>query len=533
MPTTAKTIKKVEEFGFTLSERPAKPASDNGPCEITEIGEHRPKLMGYLCLKGTKMDLRNLLVNPIIMQAAVDLYWVRKLPTSRTMNLEHTAEGLAWAQKVLAKEPHKQVDFFMANREEAIEQYGPPGKGDWNKDRKAKYAGSILYHCFQHLKQYDEDLADGTTDGEYVAFADARAAFEKAFDVELSDDFDDPRSPLLPGLQRPLCLAKDEGVSEFLNKLRVVLDYLCGVTAADRWVKLWTSPAGELSNIDISALMPKWWADRSDASDDVDTVLENLKNRLNPVQKKPSNPIDCFLTVKVEGDAEVGLLRLEEARNVSYPHRAKDLLTSRRVETEEVIVERAMYPPAEVVRPEPTHQPSAPPKWKSNWPRSMIDDIQLPTGQGRNSSHPTPAFVDEIKRAGRSGKDKWRNNPELAQRAISGVWLGTQKSTLRATTDRWMGHIRPIATRPVQRKAAQIDAVLQEKQMADHEAELKRLDFNHLLEPTDRQAKKQKFDCLLEKKSKRTQFMTSNDVLKRDDRESISLSRRSTMVSIL
>ncbi|KAK5706598.1 hypothetical protein LTR97_001588 [Elasticomyces elasticus] len=517
MPTTAKTIKKVEEFGFNLSERPAKPASDNGPCEITEIGEHRPKLMGYLCLKGTKMDLRNLLVNPIIMQAAVDLYWVRKLPTSRTMNLEHTAEGLAWAQKVLAKEPHKQVDFFMANREEAIEQYGPPGKGDWNKDRKAKYAGSILYHCFQHLKQYDEDLADGTTDGEYVAFADARAAFEKAFDVELSDDFDDPRSPLLPGLQRPLCLAKDEGVSEFLNKLRVVLDYLCGVTAADRWVKLWTGPAGELSNIDISALMPKWWADRSNASDDVDTVLENLKNRLNPVQKKPS----------------IRSIAFSPSRSRATPRFAHispggDVLTS-----EEVIVERAMYPPAEVVRPEPTHQPSAPPNWKSNWPRSMIDDIQLPTGQGRNSSHPTPAFVDEIKRAGRSGKDKWRNNPELAQRAISGVWLGTQKSTLRATTDRWMGHIRPIATRPVQRKAAQIDAVLQEKQMADHEAELKRLGFNHLLEPTDRQAKKQKFDCLLEKKSKRTQFMTSNDVLKRDDRESISLSRRSTMVSIL
>ncbi|KAK4961211.1 hypothetical protein LTR10_001701 [Elasticomyces elasticus] len=38
---------------------------------------------------------------------------------------------------------------------------------------------------------------------------------------------------------------------------------------------------------------------------------------------KPYNPIDCFLTVKVEGDAEVGLLRLEEARDVSYPHRAK------------------------------------------------------------------------------------------------------------------------------------------------------------------------------------------------------------------
>ncbi|KAK3654641.1 hypothetical protein LTR56_003914 [Elasticomyces elasticus] len=30
---------------------------------------------------------------------------------------------------------------------------------------------------------------------------------------------------------------------------------------------------------------------------------------------KPYNPIDCFLTVKVEGDAEVGLLRLEEARD--------------------------------------------------------------------------------------------------------------------------------------------------------------------------------------------------------------------------
>ncbi|KAK5681051.1 hypothetical protein LTS10_006811 [Elasticomyces elasticus] len=38
---------------------------------------------------------------------------------------------------------------------------------------------------------------------------------------------------------------------------------------------------------------------------------------------KPYKPIDCFLTVKVEGDANVGLLRLEDARDVSYPHRDK------------------------------------------------------------------------------------------------------------------------------------------------------------------------------------------------------------------
>ncbi|KAK3655706.1 hypothetical protein LTR56_003355 [Elasticomyces elasticus] len=36
---------------------------------------------------------------------------------------------------------------------------------------------------------------------------------------------------------------------------------------------------------------------------------------------KPYKPIDCFLTVKVEGDAKVGLLKLEEARDVSYPYR--------------------------------------------------------------------------------------------------------------------------------------------------------------------------------------------------------------------
>ncbi|KAK5718895.1 hypothetical protein LTR17_015575 [Elasticomyces elasticus] len=36
---------------------------------------------------------------------------------------------------------------------------------------------------------------------------------------------------------------------------------------------------------------------------------------------KPYKPIDCFLTVKVEGDAKVGLLKLEEHRGVNYPHR--------------------------------------------------------------------------------------------------------------------------------------------------------------------------------------------------------------------
>ncbi|KAK5742455.1 hypothetical protein LTR17_003257 [Elasticomyces elasticus] len=35
----------------------------------------------------------------------------------------------------------------------------------------------------------------------------------------------------------------------------------------------------------------------------------------------PYNPIDWYLTVKVEGDAIVGLLKVEEARDVSYPHR--------------------------------------------------------------------------------------------------------------------------------------------------------------------------------------------------------------------
>ncbi|KAK4899116.1 hypothetical protein LTR27_003346 [Elasticomyces elasticus] len=224
------------------------------------------------------------------MQAAADLCRGWLLSPTKTMYLEHTAGGLAWAQKILAKEAHKQSGFSWPIARQSRS----------STDRQARVTGtktgkrSTLYH---------EDLTNGTTVGEYVPFEHARADFEKVFEVSLPEDFDSLRNPLPPGLQRPLCIAKSEGVLDFLNKLRVVLDFFYGVTAAGRWEKLWTDPA--------------------DASDNPDTVLEELKYLLNPYQKKPQNPVDCYLTVKVEGEALVGLLRLEEARDVSYPHRDK------------------------------------------------------------------------------------------------------------------------------------------------------------------------------------------------------------------